>query len=117
MALDDIDTIVFVMLENRSFDHMLGYLSLDETADKLPVDGLRSDERWRSQFTNLANGKEYSIKKIGEEKKAWQVSGGDSELFTVLQADMIDELEDGSAYRASSFRDWIQAEPRMLRQA
>ena len=27
-TLDQIDTIVIVMMENRSFDHMLGYLSL-----------------------------------------------------------------------------------------
>jgi phospholipase C len=27
-GLDLIDTIVVVILENRSFDHMLGYLSL-----------------------------------------------------------------------------------------
>ena len=27
-ALDNIDTFVVLMLENRSFDHMLGYLSL-----------------------------------------------------------------------------------------
>jgi phospholipase C len=26
MALADIDTIVVVIMENRSFDHMLGYL-------------------------------------------------------------------------------------------
>jgi len=27
-ALDRVKTFVYVMLENRSFDHMLGYLSL-----------------------------------------------------------------------------------------
>src|SRR5581483_7889867 len=30
MALSDIETIVIVIMENRSFDHMLGYLSLDD---------------------------------------------------------------------------------------
>ena len=29
-ALDQIKTIVVVMMENRSFDHMLGYLALEE---------------------------------------------------------------------------------------
>jgi phospholipase C len=29
MALSDIDAILIVIMENRSFDHMLGYLSLD----------------------------------------------------------------------------------------
>src|SRR5262249_32936278 len=32
--------IVVLMMENRSFDHMLGYLGLDGT---LPVDGLRPE--------------------------------------------------------------------------
>ena len=36
--LDKVDHIVVLMLENRSFDHMLGYLSLQGRAD---VDGLR----------------------------------------------------------------------------
>jgi phospholipase C len=38
-ALDEIEHIVVLMLENRSFDHMLGYLGLEE--DGLDVDGLR----------------------------------------------------------------------------
>ena len=36
MALSDIETIVIVIMENRSFDHLLGYLSLD---GRLPVEG------------------------------------------------------------------------------
>jgi phospholipase C len=39
-ALDEIEHIVVLMLENRSFDHMLGYLSLE--AGGLEVDGLRA---------------------------------------------------------------------------
>ena len=38
--LDKIDHLVVLMLENRSFDHMLGYLSLDRGR---VVDGLRPD--------------------------------------------------------------------------
>ena len=38
-GLERIDHIVVVMLENRSFDHMLGYLSLGGTGTD--VDGLR----------------------------------------------------------------------------
>ncbi|MEG3085643.1 alkaline phosphatase family protein [Sphingomonas sp. PB2P12] len=64
MAVKDIDTIVYVMLENRSFDHMLGYLSLDETARGLPVDGLRSDKGWQWPWANLARGAEYPIRRI-----------------------------------------------------
>ncbi len=36
----DIDTIVIVMLENRSFDHLLGYLSHEQFGKRLEVDGL-----------------------------------------------------------------------------
>jgi phospholipase C len=38
-ALDQIQHVVVLMLENRSFDHMLGYLGLEEHG--LDVDGLR----------------------------------------------------------------------------
>ena len=54
-----IDHVVVLMLENRSFDHMLGYLSLDETADKFPLDGLRSDAGWRNSLANKARGQTY----------------------------------------------------------
>ncbi len=39
--LDKVDHIVVLMLENRSFDHMLGYLHLEAERDE--VDGLASD--------------------------------------------------------------------------
>ena len=52
MAIDLslIDTIVIVMMENRSFDHLLGYLSLPDW--NRPVNGLRPDDAWRQQFVN-----------------------------------------------------------------
>ena len=40
-GLDRIDTIVYLMLENRSFDHLLGHLSLEPYANGAKVDGLR----------------------------------------------------------------------------
>src|SRR5947209_1096681 len=64
MKLAQIETIVVIMLENRSFDHMLGYLSLDETASKLSLDGLRSDPKWRNSYDNLAAGKHHSIRRL-----------------------------------------------------
>ena len=51
MALKDIDTFVIVMMENRSFDHMCGYLSLPD-AGHMPVDGLSNDPTWRAKFAN-----------------------------------------------------------------
>jgi phospholipase C len=50
-ALDRIDTIVVVILENRSFDHMLGYLSLPDPG-QTDVDGLGSDPGWLRAHAN-----------------------------------------------------------------
>jgi phospholipase C len=50
--LSRIDHIVVLMLENRSFDHMLGYLKLE--AD-LPVDGLTAS------MSNTHAGKTYRV--------------------------------------------------------
>ena len=54
--LDPIKTIVVVMMENRSFDHMLGYLSLPPF-NRTDVDGLKTDPAWLAQFTNYDNGR------------------------------------------------------------
>lgn len=44
-ALDLIDTFVIVIMENRSFDHMLGYLNLPGP-NRIALEGLRSDPDW-----------------------------------------------------------------------
>jgi phospholipase C len=64
MALQDIETIIFVMMENRSFDHMLGYLSLDDTPNKMAVDGLRSDPQWQASYANVANGGTFPLRRL-----------------------------------------------------
>jgi phospholipase C len=51
--LQRIEHIVVLMLENRSFDHMLGYLSLD--SDRNDVDGLRAE------FANEYAGRRYPV--------------------------------------------------------
>jgi phospholipase C len=61
MALSDIDTIVIVIMENRSFDHMLGYLSLDGA---LPVEGLKKDAAWQALCGNAYAGKSYNLFRI-----------------------------------------------------
>jgi phospholipase C len=55
MALQDIETIVIVILENRSFDHMVGYLSLPSANPPMPVDGLRDDPAWLAAQANKAS--------------------------------------------------------------
>jgi phospholipase C len=52
-ALDEIEHVVVLMLENRSFDHMLGYLSLMRRG--LEVDGLQKG------MANEHNGRSYPI--------------------------------------------------------
>ena len=54
--LDKIDHIVVLMLENRSFDHMLGYLSLE--GGRRDVDGLRAG------LANEYQGRSYPIRHL-----------------------------------------------------
>jgi phospholipase C len=48
-ALDDIEHVIVLMLENRSFDHMLGYLSLE--GGRQDIDGLQQgmQNRYRGE--------------------------------------------------------------------
>ena len=52
-SLDSIETIVVVVMENRSFDHMLGYLSLNAFGGRNDVDGLKDDPGWLASVSNL----------------------------------------------------------------
>jgi phospholipase C len=58
MALSDIETIIIVIMENRSFDHMSGYLSLDGAMD---VEGLRKDAAWQASFANVYKAKNFGL--------------------------------------------------------
>src|ERR1700720_2544492 len=53
--IKDIDTIVIVLMENRSFDHMLGYLGLPPF--NLKVEGLQNAGGPR--YGNPYNGQSY----------------------------------------------------------
>jgi phospholipase C len=53
--LSQIKNIVIVMMENRSFDHMLGYLSL-APFNRQDVDGQSLDPDWLKRFTNFDIG-------------------------------------------------------------
>lgn len=67
MPLEDIETIIFVMLENRSFDHALGYLSTSAARPALAVEGLRDDAGWLKAHANVYAGKRYPIHPLGPE--------------------------------------------------
>jgi phospholipase C len=58
-SLDQIDTIVILMMENRSFDHMLGYLSLARFGGRADVNGLRDDPAWLDRVANSWQGNRY----------------------------------------------------------
>ncbi len=55
--LDKVRHIVVLMLENRSFDHMLGYLSLE--GGRADIDGLQAD------FCNRHGGLIYPVHRLG----------------------------------------------------
>ena len=61
-GLEKIDHIVVLMLENRSFDHMLGYLSLEGGRDD--VDGLRGG------FANEHDGRGYPVHHLGDARRS-----------------------------------------------
>jgi len=65
MSLADIETIIIVLMENRSFDHMMGYLSLASTSSPMAVEGLKDDAAWRDPLTNIASGKLYPLERLG----------------------------------------------------
>lgn len=65
-ALDRIDTIIVVIMENRSFDHMLGYLSHPLYGNRHDVDGQKTDPEWLSRYTNRYQGKEYAPYRMTE---------------------------------------------------
>ena len=65
MPLPDIETIVFVMMENRSFDHAVGYLS---TANPpLPVEGVREDPAWLDAHASVLEGRRYPPHPLGRD--------------------------------------------------
>lgn len=51
MDLDKVKTIVIVIMENRSFDHMLGQLGLDP-AYQGRIEGIKPQEEWLDQVAN-----------------------------------------------------------------
>ena len=63
MALKDIDTFIIVIMENRSFDHMLGYLNLAGPG-RIALEGLSSDAGWLADLANPYNGVDYQSRPL-----------------------------------------------------
>src|ERR1700732_2601259 len=51
-VIDQIETIVVVLMENRSFDHMLGYLSHPNYGNRTTVNGQKAAAEWIQRFEN-----------------------------------------------------------------
>jgi len=51
--LEPIETIVIVVMANRSFDHILGYLSLKQFGGHTDVEGLKDNQDWLAAVSNL----------------------------------------------------------------
>jgi len=64
VGLQDIDTIVIAIMENRSFDHMLGYLSLPGADGPARLEGLKADPNWRSSIANRLGDNSYEPRKL-----------------------------------------------------
>lgn len=59
MDLEFVKTIVVVMMENRSFDHMLGYLSLPPV-NNAQVDGQSANAEWLAKVANPLKGESFA---------------------------------------------------------
>ncbi|HSR56655.1 MAG TPA: alkaline phosphatase family protein [Candidatus Binataceae bacterium] len=63
-----LDTIVILMMENRSFDHMLGYLSLPGYGDgyksQKTIRGLKDDPAWLNSVANDWKGTLYKPRPV-----------------------------------------------------
>lgn len=66
-SLDQIETIVVVMMENRSFDHMLGALSLQAHGGRDDLDGL-SEPLDQDNYINPAEGEQYAPAPFEEDR-------------------------------------------------
>jgi phospholipase C len=64
LPLADIETVVIVMMENRSFDHMVGYLSLSSTPGPIRLEGLSGDPSWQAAHANPHGGKNFTVHRL-----------------------------------------------------
>lgn len=99
--LDRVQRIFVLMLENRSFDHLCGYLRLNGVLPDL--DGLRGDE---SNFANILppRGQEYQIKPMADSvfpldpphslnRVATQINGGQMDGFVQAFRELVEFFE------------------------
>ncbi|HYO73956.1 MAG TPA: alkaline phosphatase family protein [Archangium sp.] len=97
-ALDELRTIVILMLENRSFDHMLGHLSLENPQSD--VDGLRNPDT-NPRYANVFQNRVYRPFLIGDESSVIRDPPHSRHLVNVQMA----RSSSGKKFRMSGFVD------------
>jgi phospholipase C len=96
--LDRIDHVVVLMMENRSFDHMLGYLKL--TGANPDVDGLTGTER------NDLDGRSYKPERLGNTRFLIDPCHG--------KACVEEQLSDGNGGFVRSYAERDPQEPGLI---
>ena len=88
--LSKVDHIVVLMMENRSFDHMLGYLSRE--GGRTDVEGLKwENDSDRTQF-NFYNGLFYYPNRLIDTHLFYPESIGPDHSFESVKAQMLDNM-------------------------
>ena len=95
-ALDEIRTLVILMLENRSFDHMLGHLSLEDP--HLDVEGLR-DPAQNPRYANVFQNRVYRPFLIEDEARVIRDPPHERDLVELQMA----RGRNGKTFRMSGF--------------
>jgi phospholipase C len=95
--LDRIEHIVVLMLENRSFDHMLGYLKLEAG---LPVEGLDAS------MSNAHAGKTYKVHHLPKTKLAGNQDPGHS------GSDVKEQLSNGNSGFVANYAKHNASDPK-----
>jgi phospholipase C len=95
--LDRIEHVVVLMLENRSFDHMLGYLKLEAG---LPVEGLEPS------MSNKHDGKTYKVHHLKKTKLAGNQDPGHG------GSDVKEQLSNGNGGFVSNYAKHNASDPK-----
>ncbi len=81
--LDQIQTVVIIMMENRSFDNVLGHLSMTRFGDRQNVEGLIDPEN-NPNYTNFLGGIGYQPFQLNDERLLHDLPHGRSFVATQL---------------------------------
>jgi phospholipase C len=81
--LDQINTIVIVMMENRSFDHVLGYLRMPEYGNRKDIEGL-DEPTDNPKYANFLDAQAYQPFEFKDEQFLHDLPHGRNAVATQL---------------------------------